>query len=245
MELARILQSQGFGSRKQCRTLIEIGEVTVHGALCTAPEQLFPLTNLVFSVQGLSWHYAKHVYIAMHKPTGYECSQSPHHHPSIFSLLPSPLRARGVQCVGRLDQDTTGLLLLSDDGAFIHHYSSPKKHVAKIYLAQVKHPVNETQLNTLRQGVQLHGEKNLSIPLACTTPAPNTIELTIAEGKYHQVKRMIAAIGNRVTHLHRQTIGNLSLTQVPLAHLAPSQWTYLNEIALSQLDSTLPPLTTP
>ncbi|MGI4857918.1 MAG: pseudouridine synthase, partial [Janthinobacterium lividum] len=137
---------------------------------------------------------------------------------------------RGVQCVGRLDQDTTGLMLLSDDGGFAHALASPKKHVPKIYVAGLRHPLDDVQLQALRTGVLLHGETLPSRACAARARDTHTLELTIAEGKYHQVKRMVAAAGNRVETLHRQAVGALALPP----GLAPGQWCWLDERQLAQ-----------
>ncbi len=125
MTLERLLHSQGFGSRKACRALVRQGRVTVDGQVCVDPFAEFEPTGLPFSVDGELWVYREKVYLALNKPAGYECSRSPLHHPSVLSLLPEPLTRRGVQPVGRLDQDSTGLLLLTDDGQFIHALTSP------------------------------------------------------------------------------------------------------------------------
>lgn len=227
MQLARILQSQGFGSRKTCSALISAGHVTVNTQLCQQPDAEFSLDSLHFTVDGTPWQYRAKAYILMHKPIGYECSRQPQHHPAVFSLLPPPLVERGVQCVGRLDHDTTGLLLLSDDGAFIHHYSSPKKRVNKMYAVTTRHPITAEQVHALLTGVLLHDETTPLAAVACETRHSHLLHLTIAEGKYHQVKRMVAAAGNRVERLHRLAIGSLTLPE----HLSAGNWCWLSENA--------------
>lgn len=231
MDLERILQTQGFGSRRQCRALIENGAVSVAGTPCTDAGADFETTQLDFAVAGTAWRYRSLAYAVLHKPAGYECSHAPQHHPSIFSLLPPQLAARGVQCVGRLDQDTTGLLLLSDDGAFVHAYTSPKRKVPKVYRVTTKHPIDAAQLEALRGGVLLHGEALPLAALAAEQQAPTTLALTIMEGKYHQVKRMVAAAGNRVEALHRSAVGGFALPD----DLAPGQWRWLESDDLSRL----------
>ena len=148
------------------------------------------------------------------KPEGVECSQKPKHHKSVLTLLPSNLRERDVQCVGRLDVDTTGLLLLSDDGQFIHKNTSPKKNVDKIYHATCRHPISDEMITALKEGVLLHDE-NETLKAAnaqvLTEKGDNVLELTLREGKYHQVKRMVAAAGNRVDALHRVEVGEFIL----------------------------------
>lgn len=231
MQLERILHSQGFGSRKACRILVRHHEVTVNGQECEDPFAEFEPEGLQFTVYGEPWQYRKQAYLMLHKPGGYECSHKPQHHPSIFSLLPAPLIERGVQAIGRLDEDTTGLMLLSDDGTFIHRMSSPKWKVPKVYEVTTKHAVDEAQIATLLSGVQLVDEPAPIAALACTQISENVIHLTLAEGKYHQVKRMVAASSNRVEGLKRIQIGELKLPD----DLAPGEWRWLDADALTPL----------
>jgi 16S rRNA pseudouridine516 synthase len=231
MQLERVLHSQGFGSRKACRLMVRHGEVAVEGVECNDPFAEFDIENLNFSVRGEPWKYRKQAYLMLHKPADYECSHKTQHHPTIYSLLPHPLVARDVQCIGRLDEDTTGLILLSDDGQFIHRMSSPKWKVPKVYEVTCKHPILEANIHALLQGVQLADEPAPIAALACTQISENVIHLTLAEGKYHQVKRMLAAVSNRVEGLKRIQIGELKLSD----DMAPGQWRWLDEDALKLL----------
>ena len=228
MRLAQILFSQGFGSRRHCAGLVEAGLVSVAGQVIDDPAAEFDTAGLVFEVEGRAWPFQAPALVLLHKPAGYECSQKPRHHPSVMSLLPPPLRDRGVQPVGRLDEDTTGLLLLTDDGALIHRLTSPKHHVPKVYEAQVRHPLTADQLQRLRDGVVLDDSPELVRATAAQAAGPNTLHLTLTEGKYHQVKRMVAAVGNRVDALHRSRFGAL---QIPPG-LAPGQWCWQDPAAL-------------
>lgn len=232
MDLETLLFSQGFGSRRQCRGMIAEGRLSIGGDVCTDPHADIPLTPPPeFEVDGARWTYREKAYIALNKPAGYECSRDPQHHLSVFHLLPPQLAERGVQSVGRLDQDTTGLLLLSDDGAFVHTYTSPKKKVPKVYLATVRHPLDDAQLAKLRDGVLLHGESKPSAALAAERRDDHLLELTVLEGKYHQVKRMVAAAGNRVEKLHRERMGGYALPD----SLAEGAWRWLDEADLAAL----------
>ena len=239
MWLARALQSQGLGSRKGCVLLVRSGVVAVNGVVCDDPEAEVDPEGLELTVNGVTWPYHQKAYVLMHKPAGYECSHNPKHHPSVFSLLPPPLLDRGVQCVGRLDQDTTGLLLFTDDGQFIHRMTSPKKGVAKIYRAVCADPVTEATLGALRSGVQLNDEPAPIAALACEVIDSHRLRLTLAEGKYHQVKRMLAATGNRVDSLHREAIGDYVLP----ATLAPGAWCWLDAADLARLEQPWPSAT--
>ena len=129
----QILFSQGFGTRHECTGLIVQGRFHVNGIAVTDPDEDIPTDNLTFEVDGVKWPFFEKAIILLNKPEHYECSLKPIHHPSVLSLLPPPLRVRKVQPVGRLDEDTTGLLLLTDDGKLIHRLTHPKKHVSKIY----------------------------------------------------------------------------------------------------------------
>ena len=238
MRLEDILYSQGFGTRRVCAGLIQQGHVTVEGQLQTDAGALYPPEGLHFAVQGESWCWHAKAYLMLHKPAGTECSQKPSAWPSIYTLLPAPLRQRpqksavpGVQAVGRLDQDTTGLLLLSDDGAFIHRMSSPKKHVPKVYQVQTRHPVTPAMLARLLAGVVLDDDPRPVRASACSATGDCSLSLTLTEGKYHQVKRMVAAAGNRVEGLHRSQIGGLRLPP----DLAPGQWRWLSPSDLALL----------
>jgi 16S rRNA pseudouridine516 synthase len=142
----------------------------------------------------------------------------------VLNLLPHPLRLRGLQPIGRLDEDTTGLLLLTDSGPLIHRLTSPKHHVAKIYQVGTKHPVDDTQLQRLRDGVVLDDDPAPVRASAAERTGDCALALTLTEGKYHQVKRMLAAVGNRVETLHRSTFGDWVLTP----DLAPGQWRWLD-----------------
>lgn len=225
MQLEKILQSQGFGSRKQCRQLIEAGKVAIGNDVCRDPKSDFAVLDLVFTVLGKTWFYREKIYLALHKPQGYECSHHPQHHPSVFSLLPAQLIERGIQCVGRLDQDTTGLLLLTDDGAFLQALTHPKKHVPKRYIVTTNRPVTDEQIAQLKQGVALRNEQGIFAADECLKLGENQLVLTIHQGLYHQVKRMIAAVGNHVDALHRAQVSQFRLPD----DLPESEWIYLNE----------------
>ena len=237
MRLEDILFSQGFGTRRVCAGLIQQGHVTVQGEVQTDAGEFYAPEGLAFTVQGTAWTFHEKAYVLLHKPAGTECSQKPSTWPSIYTLLPAPLRQRpqkaavqGVQAVGRLDQDTTGLLLLTDDGAFIHRMSSPKHHVPKVYEVTTKHPVTPDMVDQLLAGVVLDDDPKPVKAAACEAVAELHLRLTLTEGKYHQVKRMVAAVGNRVEGLHRSQIGGLVL-----GDLAPGQWRFLTADDLALL----------
>jgi 16S rRNA pseudouridine516 synthase len=236
--IVKLLQSQGFGTRRDCEILVADQAITWNGESIEYIDDAFePLLGTPFTVRGEAHLYRPKAYILLNKPAGYECSQKPKEHISIYSLLPKYLRQRGdsgsrdgVQCVGRLDQDTTGLLLLSDDGQFIHHYTSPKKQLNKCYLVTTKHEITTEFLNKLQTGVVLNDAIG-------DTPEPvyakhveqtgaHSLTMTITEGRYHQVKRMVAAASNRCEALHRLSVGDYTLP----SDLPVGQWRYVDKI---------------
>ena len=240
MLLEKMLQSQGFGSRKHCQQLIKNGAVTIMGETPTNPKftlKIVPETVLQFSVYGQNYQYREKVYIALHKPQGYECSHQATHHFSVFDLFDDVLLNRGLQCVGRLDQDTTGLLLLTDDGQFLQALTHPKKHVAKVYAMHTADPIHASQIQQLEQGVALRNELGLFAATEVQQLAEHALQITIHQGIYHQVKRMLAAVGNKVEKLHRHQVGALNLNDLALD---VGEWMYLSpeqvELAKSRME---------
>ena len=253
MHLEDILYTQGFGTRRVCAGLIvkrlvhvyledksspadvfvdKLAIDNVANGTVISENNLYDTKGLRFRVQGVDWEYHEHAYVLFNKPSGSECSQKPSMHPSIYTFLPSPLRLRpqksaiqGIQAVGRLDQDTTGMLLMSDDGQFIHRMSSPKKHVSKVYEVTTKHPLDDKQVQKLLSGVVLDDDPEPVKAAAAEMVSEFHLKLTLTEGKYHQVKRMLAAVSNRVEALHRSQIGGLKLPD----DLLPGQWRWLTE----------------
>lgn len=232
LSLDRVLQSQGIGSRKYCRELIEDGEVSINGEVVTDYRYQPEVNGLIFTLFDEEWIYREHVYIALNKPTDIECSRKPSHHPSVMTILPEEFTWRDVQPVGRLDFDTTGLLLLSDNGAFIHAQSSPKRHVPKVYLATTHEPVTDALVQQLLSGVQLNDEPAPLAAVRCDKRGEHQLEIVLEQGKYHQVKRMLAAAGNHCEALERIAIGGLLLSDLKLEL---GEWIYLTEEQLALL----------
>ncbi|MFZ2298349.1 MAG: 16S rRNA pseudouridine(516) synthase [Aquabacterium sp.] len=229
--LDQILFDQGFGERRVCEGLIFNGLVQVNGEVVDDPDAAFPEDRLNLVVDGQPWVTHVKALIMLHKPAGYECSLKPGAWPGVHNLLPVPLRRRGLQPVGRLDQDTTGLLLLTDDGPLLHKLTSPKHHVPKVYEVTCKHPVTPAMCEKLRKGVVLDDDPD---PVYADAAEPVGegetlhLRLTLLQGKYHQVKRMVAAVSNRVEGLHRSQIGRLTLPE----DLAPGQWRWIEDPAI-------------
>lgn len=235
LSLDRILQSQGFGTRKWCRQLIDDGEVSIDGAAVTDHRSSYETQGLRFRLFDEDWEYREYVYIALNKPRDIECSRKPSHHPGVMSLLPEQFSWRDVQAIGRLDHDTTGLLLLTDDGGFNHAMSSPKRHVPKLYLATTHDPVTDELIRALLAGVQLSDEAAPLAALRCEPRGEHQLEIAVEQGKYHQVKRMLAAAGNHCSALQRISIGGLTLASLGLEE---GQWCYLGRDELERLSSS-------
>ena len=206
--------------------------VTVNGEACANPFAEFSTTGLHFSVADEAWQFQAHATLVLHKPAGYECSRQPQHHRSVFELIPAPLRNRGVQPIGRLDADTTGILLLTDNGQLNHRLSSGKRNSPKVYRVGTRHPLTPESIASLLAGVQLHDEPAPVRAVAAEQIDSTTLRLTVTEGKYHQVKRMLAATGNRVETLHREQFAGMLLP----ANLAVGSWRWLSPDELKPLE---------
>lgn len=223
LSLEKILFSQGFGTRRYCNDLVYADLVKVNGVLAQDPEVRISTEGLILNVEGQDWEFHEKAYIAFNKPPNYECSHKTTHHPSVYSLLPKPFVERGLQCVGRLDFDTTGLILISDDGQFIHRMTTPKKNIGKVYEIKTAQPITQKQIDHLLAGVVLDDDPKPCYASACQQTEDNVLAMTIVEGRYHQVKRMMAAVGNHVAKLHRSKIGQY---EMPI-NLKEGEWCWL------------------
>jgi len=218
MRLDRFVSQAAGVSRSQARTLIQRGRVSVAGT---------PVRDAAYQVgEGDRVEQAGRVlllpgalYLMLHKPAGVLSATRDAHQATVLTLLPPAIAAR-VHLVGRLDKDTSGLLLLSDDGAWSHRISSPRHHCAKTYRAQLAEPLVEHAEQRLAQGLMLRGETSPTRPASLQRLDDSCVRITITEGRYHQVRRMFAALGNHVLALHRERIGGLVLDPA----LAPGQW---------------------
>ena len=213
-------------SRKESRLAVRSGRVYLNGK-CVKNEGAEVAPGDAVTLDGEALDLREHLYLMLNKPAGTVCTADPVPE-SVLNLL-SPALRRRLFCVGRLDKDTTGLLLLTDDGALDHRLMSPKHHAQKVYLATLARPVTEEEKLRLEQGMTLeNGEKTLPCK---AEPEEDRCRLTLREGKYHQVKRMFAATGNRVTALHREKIGGVPLDPA----LAPGEYRELTEEELALL----------
>ena len=215
MRLDQFVSQAANLPRSLTQIAIRQGRVQVEGQRVTKP-QLHIAEDAIVQLDGVPIRLAGLLYIMLHKPMDVVSATEDPMHRTVLSLVNHP-HQHTLHLVGRLDKDTTGLILLTNDGNWSHKITAPKSHVAKTYLATLAEPLNEEAANLLVPGVQLHGEKGLSAASKVEILANEQVRLTIHEGKYHQVKRMFAAVNNRVTALHREQIGSLRLdAQLPL-----------------------------
>jgi len=196
-------------TRSQAGKLIRQGDIVLNGVLCKQPAQQINATDVVL-LDDQQLQLTGPRYILLHKPAGYVCSTDDPDHNTVFVLLDEP-NSEKLHTVGRLDLDTTGLLLITDDGQWSHKISSPKHECAKTYRAWLADPVEDSAIAQFAEGVLLRGEKTLTKPAQLEIISPTECLLTIHEGRYHQVKRMFAALGNKVVRLHRERVGPLTL----------------------------------
>lgn len=222
LETEKYLQSQGIGSRKQCRNLLKQDRIRINGQPPESHTDPQTVQTLTLDDQNVCVIPQPHYLILLHKPAGFETSHKPRDYPSVFSLLPDNIRASEPQAIGRLDADTTGLLLITNHGTLNHRLTAPKSQIAKHYRATLKHPADAALCQTLQQGVLLHDDNETVAAEHAQLTSPTTLELIITQGKYHQVKRMVAAAGNRVVALHRHQFAHWRIDD-----LAEGQWRFI------------------
>jgi 16S rRNA pseudouridine516 synthase len=227
--LDRLLANLGYGSRREVTDLVARKQVVLDGVVVKdAGARIAIAANLAerMTVSGQPLDPPAPLTILMHKPLGVVCSHREAGR-SVYELLPARWRARipALSTIGRLDKETSGLLLITDDGPFLHRVISPKSKIAKRYLATLDRPLEGHEAEAFAAGtLMLEGETDPLAPAVLEPTGPNTASLTITEGRYHQVRRMFAAVGNHVTALHRDRIGGLVLP----ADLEPGAWRILS-----------------
>lgn len=210
--LDKILASQGIGSRKEVGQMIRRGRVTVEGKPVNRPEYRADPEKESISIDGRPICVKKYIYIMMNKPAGVLSASRDSRAPTVLDLLPEELRRKGLFPAGRLDKDTTGLLIITDDGDMAHRMLSPKKHVYKLYEAQLDIPAQEQDVEAFAQGVPLADFVCLPAKLEILPEADGKrVQVEVREGKFHQIKRMFAARGKTVVSLCRLRMGKLDL----------------------------------
>lgn len=219
-----MLVHAGRGTRKEIREWCKSGKIQVNGQCCRdCSVKIDPQSDTV-TVMGDTVSYEAYTYIMLHKPSGVLSATEDKRSRTVLDLLPPPYSRTGLFPVGRLDKDTTGLLLLTNDGQWAHRIASPKKHIHKIYEADVQGCIPPDIDELFQQGIVLDDGLHC-LPARASITAPQRLEIVVQEGKFHQVKRMCAAAGLTVTALHRRAVGALLLD----AALAPGSWRRLTE----------------
>lgn len=228
MRLDKFLCETGFGTRSQVKEMLKKGQVTVNGVAAKKPEQKIDEHKDRITCQGKTASYEKYVYYMLHKPAGVVSATEDKREKTVLDLLKSEDRRDGIFPVGRLDKDTEGFLLLTDDGDLAHRLLSPRKHVDKTYYAKIAGSVTEAHIERFREGLDIGDEKK-TLPAMMEILASKTetseIRITIHEGRFHQVKRMFEAVGCKVTYLKRLSMGAVALDET----LAPGDYRPLNE----------------
>jgi 16S rRNA pseudouridine516 synthase len=209
MRLDKFISTNTFYSRAQIQLLVRQGLVTINGAKAAKSsvhvgedDQVHLDSKLITA--------SKPRYLMLNKPAGYVCANTDSEHPTVLDLLDEPFKEK-LQIAGRLDLDTTGLVLITDDGDWNHRVTSPRHDHHKLYVVTTVDVIDESAIALFRQGILLHGESKPTLPAELELVDSHSARLKICEGKYHQVKRMFAAVGNRVVALHREGIGDISL----------------------------------
>ena len=233
MRLDKYLCETGFGTRSQVKDLLKKGQVMVNGEVVKKPELKINETTDQILCQGEKASYQKNIYLMLHKPAGVVSATEDNREKTVLDLVRPEDRKNGLFPVGRLDKDTEGLLLLTDDGELAHRLLSPKKHVDKTYYAKIDGQVTEEHVKQFREGLDIGDEKKtLPAVLTILLSGPvSEIEVTIHEGRFHQIKRMFEAVGCKVTYLKRLSMGSLVLDET----LLPEEYRPLTEAELEGL----------
>lgn len=210
-------------TRSLAKRALHRGDVTCDGEV-VKNSGFKVLPQMDVCLEGLSISIVGDRYIMMNKPVDTICSTIDEQYPSVLSLMEIE-KADTLHIAGRLDADTTGLVLITSDGKWSHKITSPKKDCGKRYFVELADPIDDSLVQTFVDGIELRNEDGLTKPAVLEIIEPTQVRLTISEGKYHQVKRMFAAVGNKVVNLHREAVGSIELD----ANLAPGEWRFLTD----------------
>ncbi|MBQ8766066.1 MAG: rRNA pseudouridine synthase [Clostridia bacterium] len=211
--LDKILASQGAMSRKEVKEIIKQGRIALNGMVVKDSSVKIDENKDTVTFDGEVIQLKKHIYIMLNKPQGVISASDSDNDETVVDLVPAELYRKGLFPAGRLDKDTTGFVLITDDGEFAHRILSPRNHIFKTYIAQLEHPLAKEHIEKLENGIVLGDRTELKgsrVEVVEDSDKP-LVRIMICEGKYHQVKRMFAATGNKVLTLHREKMGNLHL----------------------------------
>ena len=213
MRLDKLLANKAYGSRKEVHQLLKDQRVTINGEITTKKDIHVDIESDVITVDGQVVNTKQQYYVKFHKPKGYVTAVEDANHPVVMDLLPPEYIKMGVVPVGRLDKDTEGLLLLTNDGVWGHSIINGNKHVSKVYYVEYDGELTEEGIQRIKEGIVL-GDGTHCKPALIDVVSSQSLHITIEEGKYHQVKRMIGAAGGTVTYLKRLTIGHIDLSGI-------------------------------
>lgn len=213
MRLDKLLANKAYGSRKEVHQLLKDQRVTINGEITTKKDIHVDIESDEIMVDGQVVNTKQQYYVKFHKPKGYVTAVEDAKHPVVMDLLPPEYIKMGVVPVGRLDKDTEGLLLLTNDGVWGHSIINGNKHVSKVYYVEYDGELTEEGIQRIKEGIVL-GDGTHCKPALIDVVSSQSLHITIEEGKYHQVKRMIGAAGGTVTYLKRLTIGHIDLTGI-------------------------------
>ena len=205
----KIIASQGLYSRSDVKYMVNRKRITIDGKVVTSASQKADVDKNEILLDGKPFVEKKQIYLMLHKPKGYVSATEDKNQQTVLELVPAELKGRDIFPAGRLDKDTTGLMILTDDGVLAHNILSPKKHVQKIYRVELDIPVTEEMQKGFAEGVELNDGVCKEAKL--TILGENTAEVTLKEGRYHQIKRMFGCYGAKVVELHRIAMGELYL----------------------------------
>ena len=229
MRLDKYLANVSAFSRTEAKKLLKAKRVTVDGETAVDP-RLDVSESAEVMVDGELLRQPKKRYFMLHKPEGYVSATKDREHLTVIDLIDEDNTDK-LHIAGRLDIDTTGLVLISDDGKWSHQITSPKSHCKKTYLIETLYPLEQEAIDKIEQGIHLDNEKRPTLPAQVIVIDDFNVRLIISEGKYHQVKRMLAAVGNKVESLHRECIGNVQLDD----ELMPGEYRHLTPQELENL----------
>ncbi len=233
MRLDRFMQNAGVCSRKEAKKIICSGKITVNGEICLNFQQKIDENKDVIHMSGKLVEYEKFIYIMMNKPSGYVSATEDKREKTVIDLLPEGLKNRELFPVGRLDKDTTGLLILTNDGDFSHRALSPKKKVFKKYFVGIEEALEKVDIDAFSSGIDIGDYKCLPAVLEIIDKCPPAkAYVSICEGKFHQVKRMFKSLGKNVISLERVAFGEVLLDR----NLLPGEFRRLTEIELEMLN---------
>ena len=210
--LDKILASQGTLSRKEVKEMIRKGRIQLNGTVVKDSSVKVDENKDIVKIDGTEITLKKHIYIMLNKPQGVVSASDSDKDETVVDLVPDELYRKGLFPAGRLDKDTTGFVLITDDGDFAHRILSPKNHIFKTYIAGLQHELSDEDIKSLENGITLgDGTVLKEAKVEVIEGDKPFVRIMICEGKYHQVKRMFAATGNKVVSLHRLKMGQLQL----------------------------------